>query len=403
VPVTKYFYDGDQVFQEYDDAGVVQKEYSWAGPGGRLLSDYDGTSTKYFEPDALGSTDALADESQNVVDRWQYRAFGAATQALGTDITPYVWVGGQGYYNDAEIGLYQLGNGTRYYDPVTAQFLSDDPIGFAGGDSNIRRYVRNNPTGLVDPTGLEPPQGANPDDERLVRMLYKVDPNWYKCAEIWIELAKKPPWDSKKTTEGALYSHLVGLQPLVNLRCQHRGPLPTPVCEVTLHYRNVFAGELHYGLTIRSNLGLLGTLPEFDLDAGPSEGSLPGLCGIGKVEFGVNKPAGRYTKHPSISWSDPTGQLCRCLDAYVRVFNSAKKDYMIDCQNSNWALRCALESCGKKLTFADEPLGWQCKLCVEWKTTVRRAREECQCLRWADAACPKSPPVPVLVIETRVN
>lgn len=74
--VTKYFYDGDQVLQEYDGAGVVQKEYTWAGGGSEeLLSEYDGVSEKYFESDALGSTDALADQSQTVVDRWKYRAF----------------------------------------------------------------------------------------------------------------------------------------------------------------------------------------------------------------------------------------------------------------------------------------------------------------------------------------
>jgi RHS repeat-associated protein len=73
---------------------------------------------------------------------------------LGTDITPYVWVGGQGYYNDEETGLYQLGNGTRYYDPQTAQFLSADPIGFAGGDPNLYRYANSSPAQNTDPSGL---------------------------------------------------------------------------------------------------------------------------------------------------------------------------------------------------------------------------------------------------------
>jgi RHS repeat-associated protein len=154
VAVTKYIYDGDTVLQEYDGAGVTQKEYTSTAQGyGDLLSAYDGTSAKYYEPDALGSTDALADQSQNVVDRWRYRAFGTATQALGTDSTPYTWVGRQGYQSDSETGLYMLGNGTRYYDPVTARFLSRDPIGFSGGDANLRRYADNRPTLIVDPSG----------------------------------------------------------------------------------------------------------------------------------------------------------------------------------------------------------------------------------------------------------
>jgi RHS repeat-associated protein len=156
VAVTKYVYDGDTVLQEYDGLGVTQTEYTSTGRGyGDLLSTYDGSAAKYYEPDALGSTDALTDQSQTVVDRWRYRAFGSATQTVGTDATPFTWVGRLGYYSDSETGLYQLGNGTRYYDPAVAQFLSDDPIGFASGDPNTRRYVGNNPVNGIDLTGRQ--------------------------------------------------------------------------------------------------------------------------------------------------------------------------------------------------------------------------------------------------------
>lgn len=45
--------------------------------------------------------------------------------------------------------------GARYYDAALGQFLSEDPIGFEAGDSNLRRYVGNGPTGARDPSGLE--------------------------------------------------------------------------------------------------------------------------------------------------------------------------------------------------------------------------------------------------------
>jgi RHS repeat-associated protein len=155
MPITKYIYDDlGNVIMETDEFGVTQKTYTRT-PDGDLLSEFDGTSTKCYEPDALGSTDALTDDTQTVTDRWSYRAFGAAMQTEGTDDTAYLFVGRQGYQFDNETGLYLLGN--RYYDPNTGTFLSPDPIGFAGGDPNLYRYVGNNPVNAVDPTGLQPP------------------------------------------------------------------------------------------------------------------------------------------------------------------------------------------------------------------------------------------------------
>ncbi len=43
----------------------------------------------------------------------------------------------------------------RWYDPSAGRWLSEDPIGFAGGDSNLYRYVGNSPTNATDPSGFE--------------------------------------------------------------------------------------------------------------------------------------------------------------------------------------------------------------------------------------------------------
>ena len=54
---------------------------------------------------------------------------------------------------DTAVGLQY--NRARWYDPNTGRWLSQDPIGFNAGDSNLYRYVGNEVTKYVDPDGLE--------------------------------------------------------------------------------------------------------------------------------------------------------------------------------------------------------------------------------------------------------
>ncbi|WP_071824827.1 RHS repeat-associated core domain-containing protein [Gloeobacter kilaueensis] len=43
----------------------------------------------------------------------------------------------------------------RYYIPGHHRYTMEDPLGFAGGDTNLYRYVGNNPHTDSDPSGLE--------------------------------------------------------------------------------------------------------------------------------------------------------------------------------------------------------------------------------------------------------
>ena len=60
---------------------------------------------------------------------------------------PFRW---PGQYEDAETGLYY--NRFRYYDPDAGGYVSQDPIGLAGGMA-LYAYVHD-PLGWVDPFGL---------------------------------------------------------------------------------------------------------------------------------------------------------------------------------------------------------------------------------------------------------
>jgi RHS repeat-associated protein len=54
---------------------------------------------------------------------------------------------------DVETGLQY--NRARYYDSSTGRWMSQDPLGFDAGDSNLYRYVKNQPTVATDPSGFQ--------------------------------------------------------------------------------------------------------------------------------------------------------------------------------------------------------------------------------------------------------
>jgi RHS repeat-associated protein len=53
---------------------------------------------------------------------------------------------------DSATGLYDYR--ARWYDAALGRFASEDPIGLAGGDVHLYRYVGNSPANGTDPSGL---------------------------------------------------------------------------------------------------------------------------------------------------------------------------------------------------------------------------------------------------------
>jgi RHS repeat-associated protein len=61
---------------------------------------------------------------------------------------------------DEKIGLSYYGY--RFYSPVQGKWITRDPIGFAGGDLNLYRFVGNNAINFYDEDGrfIPPPIAA---------------------------------------------------------------------------------------------------------------------------------------------------------------------------------------------------------------------------------------------------
>ena len=85
----------------------------------------------------------MTDESEVVLERYNYSAFGTLLGSP-TLLTPFLWGGMVGYYWDAALATQYIR--ARHYQPTIARWISLDPIGFAGGDANLFRYVGNSPT-----------------------------------------------------------------------------------------------------------------------------------------------------------------------------------------------------------------------------------------------------------------
>jgi RHS repeat-associated protein len=102
--------------------------------------------TEYALTDGINSTVATLDQSGASKGQFLYEPFGQTT-ATGSTF-PFQYTGRV----PAVEGLYYYR--ARFYDPAEGRFISEDPIGLAGLDVNLYRYVWNQSTRFIDPVGL---------------------------------------------------------------------------------------------------------------------------------------------------------------------------------------------------------------------------------------------------------
>jgi RHS repeat-associated protein len=106
------------------------------------------TQARTYLTDALGSVMAQTQDNQSTLAGYSYSPYGQ-TQSTGNTEGDSVQYTGRENDNN---GLYYYR--ARYYDPVLKRFLSEDPIGLAGGSLSFYAYVEGNPVSWTDPLGL---------------------------------------------------------------------------------------------------------------------------------------------------------------------------------------------------------------------------------------------------------
>lgn len=146
---TQFVLDGANVIADLDAAGNALRYYNYYDGVGQLHSMRAGSSGYIYHRDLTGNVMGLTRVSDGAIaGTYDYDGFGvtAANEALVANRFRY----GSGEQDPT--GLYYFRN--RYYDPQMRRWISEDPIGLAGG-INLYAYVGNNPINYVDPWGLE--------------------------------------------------------------------------------------------------------------------------------------------------------------------------------------------------------------------------------------------------------
>jgi RHS repeat-associated protein len=144
------------VWADINGNGSLTTRYVRGDKVDELIARIDagaGSNNAYwYLADHLGSARDIIDNSGTVKDSIAYDGFGNITSETNAAYRGrYAWTG-----REIDVETHLQYNRARYYDATTGRWISQDPMGFDAGDSNLYRYVKNGPTNSVDPSGLQP-------------------------------------------------------------------------------------------------------------------------------------------------------------------------------------------------------------------------------------------------------
>jgi RHS repeat-associated protein len=145
-------------------ASNLSHRYLWSDNVDELLADEQiaGNNTLWGLADHLGSLRDIADYSEStgvttIANHRTINSFGKLISETNTSVDLiYAYTGKQ---FDEATGLQH--NLFRWLDPSLGQWLNEDPLSFAAGDENVRRYVGNKVVDSIDPLGLQEPGNTN--------------------------------------------------------------------------------------------------------------------------------------------------------------------------------------------------------------------------------------------------
>ena len=152
-------------YADYNGSGGLTMRYLYGLAVDEILARTDpSANTSWYITDKLGTVEDVVSSSGSVSDHILYDSFGNITTETNATAGDRFKFAGMEW--DSTTGLYY--DRARYYDPNTGRFVSQDPKGFAAGDTNLYRYVANSPTLATDSTGLDITPKPPPNTPSLI-------------------------------------------------------------------------------------------------------------------------------------------------------------------------------------------------------------------------------------------
>ncbi|MGI8437543.1 MAG: RHS repeat-associated core domain-containing protein [Chthoniobacterales bacterium] len=154
---TWFAYDGAHAIVEFSSDGTAIANTLYGQGADELIARNNYGTAQYFHQDRLGNVSMVTGGDGSILETYRYDAFGAPTikspngatlsqSAINNRFlfTGREWVPQYGFYE------YRA----RAYNPALGRFMSEDPMGFDAGDTNLYRYCGGDPVNKTDPTGL---------------------------------------------------------------------------------------------------------------------------------------------------------------------------------------------------------------------------------------------------------
>jgi RHS repeat-associated protein len=145
--ITTFIHDGWQIILQFDNDKPTHR-YLWGTKQDELICDND----NWTLGDHLNTIRDIVKSDGTVTDHLEYNSFGKIITATKNDLS--LQFAYTGKLTDKSSDLQW--NINRWYDANVGRWVSEDPIGFKGGDVNLLRYTLNTPCCYVDTSGNFP-------------------------------------------------------------------------------------------------------------------------------------------------------------------------------------------------------------------------------------------------------